>query len=176
MFSRRHARTYWQKIKESMWPSMGFYRMTLYYRHRMGRMKETPYAVAAGFASGVAISFTPFLGFHLMLGAMLTWLLRGSFLAMVLGSVVAGNFWTYPFIFVTTYKLGKFIMGQTPHINRMPELFTWEIFLKKPLEYFVPMTLGSLPFCVLSWAVAFYVVRRVVKGYKEARHQRIHQD
>lgn len=173
MFSRRHPRSLRQKIRESLWPSMGFYRLVSYYQHRMGRLKETPYAVAAGFASGVAIAFTPFLGFHLMIGGMLTWLIGGSLIAMVVGSVIAGNFWTYPLIFVSTYKLGKVFMGETP--PDQPHLrFTWDFLLKKPMDYLVPMLLGSLPLAVVSWTIAFYAVRRVMKGYRTARLKRLH--
>jgi uncharacterized protein (DUF2062 family) len=174
MFSRRTKRTRWQTIRESLWPGMGLYRLLTYYHHRMGRLQETPTAIALGFATGIAISFTPFFGFHLALGGMVTWMLGGSLIAMVVGSVVAGNFWTYPLIFVGTYKLGKFMMGATPPDH--PHLkFTWEFLLKKPMDYLVPMLVGSLPLVLLSWAVAFYVARRIMTGYKMARHGRIHR-
>jgi uncharacterized protein (DUF2062 family) len=110
-----------------------------------------------------------------MMGGVLTWLLGGSLIAMVLGSVVAGNFWTYPFIFVGTYKLGKLMMGQTP--PDAPRLrFTWHFLLSKPMDYLVPMLLGSLPLAVLSWTIAFYMVRKIVRGYRDARHKRIHRE
>jgi uncharacterized protein (DUF2062 family) len=88
---------------------------------------------------------------------------------MVLGSVVGGNFWTYPFIFVGTYKLGKFFLGQTPRLNRMPEQFTWDFLLKKPMDYLWPMTLGSLPLCILSWTIAYYVAKHIMTRYRARR-------
>ncbi len=174
MFLRRLKRTRLQHLKESLWPKMGFYRLFVYYQHLVGRLKATPYAIAAGFASVIAIAFTPFLGFHLILAGALTWILGGSLIATVLGSVIAGNFWTYPLIFVGTYKLGKFMMGEMPP-DQVKVYFTWQFLLSKPMEYLVPMLLGSLPLCILSWAVTFYIVRRVVKGYKDARHLLIHR-
>jgi uncharacterized protein (DUF2062 family) len=168
LFSRRTKRSFWQKVREALWPRMGLQRLFSYYHHRMGRLKESPTAIAFGFATGVAISFTPFLGFHLILAGVITWLLDGSLIAMVLGSVLAGNFWTYPLIFVGTYKLGKLMMGLTPREH--PRLrFTWEFLLNHPMDYLVPMTLGSLPLVVASWIAAFYVARRIVAGYKVAR-------
>jgi uncharacterized protein (DUF2062 family) len=111
-----------------------------------------------------------------MLGGLLTWLLGGSLIAMVLGSVVAGNFWTYPLIFIGTYKLGKFFLGETPHLaeSRTHVLFSWKFLLSRPTEYLLPMLLGSLPLAVLAWTASFWFVRRVVRGYKDARHKRIH--
>ena len=41
-------------------------------------MSGTPYYIAAGLASGGAVSFTPLIGLHFVLGAILAFVLRGS--------------------------------------------------------------------------------------------------
>ena len=53
-----------------LWPRRGWTRMALYIQHRLGRLPGTPYRIAAGFACGAAISFTPFLGLHFVLAAL----------------------------------------------------------------------------------------------------------
>jgi len=162
-----------------MWPAMGFLRLARYYRHRMGRLKESPSVIASGFACGIAISFTPFVGFHLMLGGVMAWLMGGSLVAMLLGTVVAGNPWVLGIILVTIYKTGKWMLGEKPHINKVPVQADptdfWHVIWHKPQEILLPMTLGCLPFFVLSWIISYYVVRDIIAGYKEARHRRIHK-
>lgn len=178
MFLRRAPRSRGRKFKEILWPSIGWRRLIRYYHHRMGRLSGTPYFIAAGFATGVAVSFTPFIGFHLVTAGIIAWLLGGSLAAMVLGTVIAGNPWTFPFIWVSTYKLGKMMLGQHGSkwdSSTLPHQFTFADLLEKPMEFLMPMTLGSLPLGIISWIITFYFVRQVVKGYKEARLGRIHR-
>ena len=51
--------------------------------------------VALGFAIGVFMSFSPFLGFHLVLSGLFAWLLRVNIAASMLGNFL-GNPVTYP--------------------------------------------------------------------------------
>jgi len=165
-----------KKIRKLIWPSMSLRRLFRYHRHRMGRLKGTPYFIASGFATGIAISFTPFIGFHLITGGAISLILRGSLGAMVLGSVVAGNPWTFPLIWASTYKLGKMMLGQHNNESASSMLSHGTSFLdlmEKPMELLLPMTLGSLPFVLLSWGISFYLVKHLIKGYKKERHARI---
>ena len=84
ILKRRHPRTRAQHIREALWPSMGIARLIKYYKHRIARLPGTPYYIAAGFATGVAVSFTPLVGFHLVIAGFITWVLGGSLVAMAL--------------------------------------------------------------------------------------------
>lgn len=177
-FRHRLPLTPWKKIRNKLWPSMGLVRLVKYYKHRMGRLPGTPRYIALGFATGIAVSFTPFIGFHLAAAGLIVWMLRGSLMAMALGTLAAGNPWTYPFIWVATYQLGKFMLGEKENggeFFRLSHGFTLSDLLQKPMELLLPMTLGSIPLGVLSWTVSFYFVRHIIKRYKEARLARIHK-
>ena len=178
ILKRRTPHTRRQKVREMLWPSMGWRRVVYYYRHRISRLPGTPYFIASGFATGIAISFTPFVGFHMMMAGVISWILGGSLVAMVMGTVLSGNPWTYPFIWIGTYKLGKMMLGQ--HGTRaassaLTHQFTFSDLLDKPSELLLPMTLGSLPIALISWFISFYFVYHVVKRYKHARLKRIHK-
>ena len=69
------------------------------------RIRDFPESVAIGLAWGVAISFTPLLGFHLIICCLGTYAMRGNLIAATVGSVI-GNPWTFPFFFYGAYKLG----------------------------------------------------------------------
>ena len=166
------------EIKKLLWPSMGLRRLFKYYKHRMGRIPGTPYFIAFGFATGVAVSFTPFIGFHLMMAGIIVLIFRGSLGTMVLGSVVAGNPWTFPLIWVSTYKLGRMMMGQHGNgliSSTLSHGVSFSDLMEKPMELLLPMTLGSIPLVFLSWGISFYFVNHLIKRYKEERYKRIHK-
>jgi uncharacterized protein (DUF2062 family) len=88
MFSSRQSKTRRQKLRAAIWPRMGWRRLARYYRHRISRLPGTPSQIAGGFATGIAVSFTPFIGFHILIGLMLCGILRLSVMAMVIGTVI----------------------------------------------------------------------------------------
>ena len=137
ILKRRHPRTKAHHLREALWPSMGIARVIRYYKHRIARLPGTSYYIAAGFATGVAISFTPFVGFHLILAGLVTWMLGGSLVAMALGTLISGNPWTFPFIWISSYKLGQLMMGHEGTKAASRELthhqFTFHDLLQKPM-------------------------------------------
>ena len=76
--------------------------------HRLARLPGTPHSIAAGFACGVAMSFTPLVGVHILLALFLSWLIGGSLFSAVIGTIV-GNPWTFPFIWLWIYNLGLWL-------------------------------------------------------------------
>lgn len=170
MFRRRRRLHPIRRLREFLWPSGGWRRSTLYIAHRVGRLPGTPYSIAAGFASGAAVSVTPFLGFHFAGAALLSWLLRGNILASALGTVI-GNPWTFPFIFLWIYHLGNWMMGQSGP-EALPEEPTLTYIFDDPLRLLLPMTLGGLPTAVVVWIATFWPVRVAVASYQRARLHR----
>ncbi|MBW7910389.1 MAG: DUF2062 domain-containing protein [Alphaproteobacteria bacterium] len=174
MFKRRKPQTLRQKLRNVFWPCMGWRRLSRYYLHRIGRLSGTPYYIAVGFANGVVVSLTPFLGFHLLLGAFMCWAMRGSVVAMVIGTVVAGNPWTFPVIWLVTYHTGHWLMGHADvlqgaaaaAISPAPHALSLKLLMESPMQLLLPMTVGSLPYLLPAWLAGFYGVRRLVAGYK----------
>ena len=72
---------------------------TLYIKiiQKLTSIKGTPEAIAKGFATGVAMSFTPFVGFHLLLCIFISKITKQNSIAGALGTI-AGNPWTFPII------------------------------------------------------------------------------
>ena len=170
MFRRRRKLHPIQRLREFLWPSVGWRRSTLYLAHRIARLPGTPYSIAAGFACGAAVSVTPFLGLHFAGAAVLAWLLRGNILASALGTVV-GNPWTFPFIFLWIYHLGHWMMGSSG-AQALPEGPTMAYIFDHPLRIFVPMVIGSLPTAVVAWFVTFWPVYAAVASYQRSRRNR----
>lgn len=174
MFSRRIPRKKQQILREALWPSMGARRLATYYKHRIGRLPGTPSQIASGFATGVAISVTPFIGLHILIGGIIAWLSRASLIAMVVGTL-AGNPWTFPVIFYTTYKVGHMMLGHIKKAAGMEHVpvLTLQHLIEKPVELLIPLTVGSLPFCIVLWGISYYICRHLVRKYRAARMAKI---
>ena len=75
------------------------------FKLKVYRIRDFPESVAIGLSWGVAVSFTPLLGFHLIICYLGTWLMRGNLIAATVGTII-GNPLTFPFLFYINYKIG----------------------------------------------------------------------
>jgi len=170
MFGRRNPLPPLRRFVTAVWPRRGWRRAMTYLAHRVRRLPGTPYRIAAGFACGAAISFTPFLGFHFVCAALLALLLRGSLMASAIGTVV-GNPWTFPLIWAWNYALGTWLIGGEA-ASELPESFSLTYIFDRPMEILWPMTVGSIPTAIVAWFAFFLPIRGAVAEYQLARRRR----
>lgn len=140
---------------------------------RLKKIKGTPKSIAKGFATGVAMSFTPFVGFHLLLALSVGKVFNQNGVATALGTI-AGNPWTFPLIWYLTFNSGSAILEYHP-INT-PENFS--VFFKElfhtviMLDFkgffddiwpiFYPMLIGCIPFYIGVWWLVYITLRKVL--------------
>jgi uncharacterized protein (DUF2062 family) len=172
LFRRGNPLPWHRRFLGLVWPSAGFRRTARYAAHRLARLPGTPHRVAAGFASGAAISFTPLVGFHVLGGALTALLLRGNLLASAIGTAV-GNPWTFPFIWAWTYAFGRWILGHTRGRETLPEGLSITHIFDNFWDVFLPMLVGGVPTAVLVWFLVYFPTRRLVAGYQAARRRRL---
>ena len=123
-------------------------------KYKITKIKDFPESVAVGMAWGVAVSFTPLLGFHLIICYLGTWSMKGNLIAATVGTII-GNPWTFPFIFYLDYKVGT-----TIYLNRIDYYeFKISFFVENFENLFYPTLLGSIPLALIMWFVTFYVCR-----------------
>lgn len=170
MFQRRHKFTLRQRVRDFVWPRMGWQRSLRYLVHRVGRLPGPPHRIAAGFASGAAVSMTPFVGLHFVLAFGLAWVVRGSMLAAAIGTAL-GNPWTFPAIWYLSYRIGCDLLGRTPG-HGSPEQLTVDFLLANPAQVLLPMTVGGLLMGVFAGAVAYAVAKPLVAMYQQRRLSR----
>lgn len=140
----------------------------------MAKLKGTPQSIAVGAACGIAISFTPFVG-ALMLAMIMAWVLRGNIMAALVGTTV-GNPWTFPFIWVSIFYTGRKILGsdytEAANID-FAEVFAkavkalinldFDLFFNDIWPIVFPMMVGCIPFCIVVWTAAYYVIKMMIK-------------
>ena len=189
LFSRRNPASWREKLRIALWPRRNWLRSTQYLAKRVLRLTASPHSVAAGVAAGVFASFTPFLGFHFMIAFAVSYVIAGNLIAAAAGTFF-GNPLTFPFIWASTYGLGRFILSGaqstvtgTAH-QRMAEIAhsdlielglmgliqkidaMWEPVIK-------PMAVGAVPIGTLV-AIGFYLVTRwAAVKFRAARLKRL---
>ncbi|MDT4840170.1 TIGR03546: family protein [compost metagenome] len=141
----------------------------------MLRITASPHAVAAGLAVGVFSAFTPFFGFHLIIAIVLAYFLAGNIAAAALGTTLA-NPLTLPFIWGSTYELGRFVISgdieSAPPLHLGHALQTmkfgevWTPLLK-------PMLFGSTILGAVFAVIAYFVTRFAVTAFRRRRLERL---
>jgi uncharacterized protein (DUF2062 family) len=194
VFKRRTKRTWTQVVAETFWPRGGWSRAASYIWHRLRRLPDPPHRIARGVAAGVFVSFTPFYGFHFVLAALLTLVLRGNVLASVLATFV-GNPVTFPLIATVSVELGSWMLGLpgdmplsrivgafssatlqlwanvtaifTPaetHWDRLGALFS---------SVFLPYLVGGIVPGLVCASVCYMLTHRVISAYQKGRIARL---
>lgn len=149
-------------------------RLSALWRHLFDRLEGlsgTPQSIAAGFACGVAVSFTPFLGFHCILAATMAWFIRGNILAAAIGTI-AGNPWTFPFIWISVLYTGRLILSgayaQSAQVDFLHFFeksthalltFDFSAFLTDIWPILQPMIIGCIPFFLIVWFITYYLLK-----------------
>ena len=173
MFQRRVELHPLRKLREMLWPSIGWTRATKYIWRRIWRLTGTPHSIAVGIAAGTFMSFTPFLGFHIAGAMLIAWVFRGNLVAGAFGTLV-GNPVTYPAIWWGTYDLGNWLL-RIPSNDRLDLVGT--LMSSKAfdviLPVIVPMSIGALPMGIIASIVAYFVIKSTVAAYQLRRRERL---
>ena len=169
LFRRRVRHSRFRHVREFFWPSLGFRRSSLYLAHRIRRLPDSPYSIAAGLACGTAAGVTPFIGLHVAIGAALAWIMRANMLAAALGTLVCNPF-TFFLILFWLYHFGTWMLGH-PAPKTLPAHITFD-YIVRSWHVLLPMCLGAVPTAIGVWIATFAPMRWMMAAYQRRRHQR----
>jgi uncharacterized protein (DUF2062 family) len=176
LFKRREEEPLSQKIRNLIWPSMGFRRVIDYYKHRSIRIPAADHSIAAGLAFGCLVSWTPLFGTHLIQCVIFCWLTRTNLVAAFIGTAF-GNFLTTPLLMLIAYHVGKIILHVLgfdvvhhidPSLNASEETF-------QAKHIFIPTLVGGYAVGIATFPLFYYPLYYMVKGARTARKKRIEQ-
>ena len=193
MFRRRKPLSVLKKLRAVIWPERGFRRLLSYLVQRIVRLPGTPASIASGFASGVAASFTPFLGLHFILAGALAMLVRGNVLASAIGTFF-GNPWTFILIWLADYEVGLgvihalgyggdlnvmsideliSIMGNVMRFLSFSGNISWAELSRDIEQVFMPMLIGGTVLGTIAGVISFLLTLWAVKGWRLHRANRL---
>lgn len=176
LFRRRAKVTIGERVRIWLWPRRSFSRSARYFVKRALRLQATPHSIAAGVAIGVFCTFTPFVGLHFIIAAVLAWLSRVNTVAAITGTAL-GNPITIPFIWGATLQLGNVILRQDLLDDISPETLgkslidlqfasLWQPVLK-------PMLIGSVLLGAVAAVIAYFLVLMAARTFREKRRLRL---
>ena len=144
-------------------------RIISYYKLRLARLPASSYAISSGFACGSMVSFTPLLGLHFVLAIIFAYMIRGNFIAALIGTVV-GNPITFPFIWGLIYKVGT-------HVTSIKETtlnndINFDMIINQTYEIFFPMLVGGIIVAPLVWAITYLLVYSFISSYKLRKNKK----
>jgi uncharacterized protein (DUF2062 family) len=171
MFRRRVPLSWQARLREIILPRKGFSRLYSYMAQRVLRMPGTPYSLAAGFACGVCVSFTPLIGFHLILAAVLAYVMRANMIAAWAGTIV-GNPWTFPLIFILLHEIGSFIIFNTGLEGGL-SIAGNHFYYAQFMQHFFPLVVGGMVMVVPSWLISFALAHWAVVSWRKHRLRRL---
>ena len=187
-FGRKKKKRLIISIYNSMKILFAFSRTKKYISLSIKRIKGTPQALSLGLATGIAISFTPFIGLHALLAIFISFIIGGSMAAALIGTLF-GNPWTFPFIWYLTFEIGQFMNygffsyeeGFSFKIIKK-EISTLLVILKNIIVFanipeleenlgklkLIPfMIVGSIPLVFITWIVSYFSFYIIFKSYRK---------
>ncbi|MCY4461537.1 MAG: DUF2062 domain-containing protein [Albidovulum sp.] len=131
MFKQKQNRNFSEILQRLFYPKGGWRRAIIYIWYRIRRIPDPPGKIGRGVFAGVWACFTPFFGFHVLVAAILAFLLRGNILAALLATLF-GNPLTFPLIAAMSISLGHQIVGDVPvnGVDSKSMLIHFQIFFK----------------------------------------------
>lgn len=168
MFARRVPLSLQARVVATLFPKRGYGRAFRYIWLRFMRAHGTSHEIARGFTCGVCVGLTPLLGLHAILALVLCALVRGNYLAAVLGSLIFNPLTAVP-ILVIDYEIGKafyhvFNIGIMPP---MPSTFSASTMISLVQSHFASLFLpwlaggGLVALCAapFSYMIGMLLVR-----------------
>ncbi len=140
-----------------------------------------PEVVAASFAIGVAISFTPFFGLHWVIALVLAVLLRLNKVDVLLGTL-AVNPLTLPAVGAIAIPVGRFFLrARREAIAHLPwrEMFRrsfWTAAGPTMKAIGVQMAVGMLALSLVAGALTYVVLLRLIRRHRARLAARIAPD
>ena len=172
LFRRRNQLSFSERLRHSVWPSSGWWRRLRYFVKRVLRLSGSPHAVALGFAVGMFVAWSPFIGFHYLICIALCLLVRGNVLAALVSTTLE-NPLTLPAVVAIDYAVGDFILGLNPESAPLSAPDVPDSLWHKSFELLWPLLVGSVPVGLVTGTISYFLVRSAVAAYQEGRRHRL---
>ncbi len=141
---------------------------------RIIKIGGAPRETALGFALGVFVGMSPFMGVHTAMAVFIASLLKWNKIAAAIGVWISNPF-TAPILYGITYYIGANILGTagSPPFLEGIELSAFLETLAKAPRILRAMTLGGVLLGLPLAAAAYYFVHSAVRKYQEEIREKI---
>lgn len=128
---------------------------------RFKKLQGDPHYIAKGMGIGVFVSITPTIPLHTVIALALSFILRASKPAAILG-VWFSNPFTMPFFYWGSYKLGTFIHdGPIPFDTKFESI--WEL-MNLGIGFTIAMMTGGIIIGIAPGVAAYFITLKIATG------------
>jgi uncharacterized protein (DUF2062 family) len=142
-------------------------------------IEDTPERTALAYAIGVFLGFSPFLGFHTLVGLAIAFLFRLNRLAILLGVWTNSPWWIVPYYVFATW-VGMWVMGFWMDWATLKEIFQLgkvQGFMSSDFwgqvssqsDLLLSFLIGSLILCTLLSLIAYPLSLKFIKLYRSRK-------
>jgi uncharacterized protein (DUF2062 family) len=132
-------------------------------------LKGKPRDLAFGLAIGVFIGVTPTIPFHTLLIVLLCFLLKKNITAGYLGSWLISNPLTIPFLYVTQYRLGKYLLGDG-YPRCLVQEYSLLNLIQKGWDVILPLLLGGIIMAPFFAVPAYFIAHKILLTVRKKHH------
>lgn len=181
VFKRNTPRNFLAGLRNHMWPDMGWMRYLLYLKQRVVRLADSPRNIALGLAFGLAASFNPFVGTHILQAAGASLLFRANVLASAIGTFF-GNPLTFSFMWYAAYATGRVLFNifgfEASAIVDSGLSFSDLLTLaqSQPQQILWPWIVGAYVIALVITPLSYMIFYPLIKAAKDLREARKKKD
>ena len=171
LFKRKIKQSIWQKLRNYLWPVMGWKRTFIYIKHRVLRLPHSTHDIAMGLAAGCVVSWTPTWGIQILQCYIFCKIVRANFLASLLGTTF-GNPWTFPILIWISYMVGSVfidVTGLESYFNLLGSKTVVPSDQGYGMTAFIPTLIGGYLMAVLTFPIFYYGFYYMVKAGRAAQ-------
>jgi len=171
MFKARQKRSFLRKIKELVWPSMGFARAAKYLALKILRLSDADGhdVIAQSVALGTSISFFPIPGVHALIAAALAALFKCRIVVSTVATLLVPPV-VLPVVFSLDFLVGRQVLkafglagwGSQASFDRNIQGSDWAWLQDHFYELFLPSLIGFILFMPMVWCASYMATHKVM--------------
>jgi len=191
VFKRRDRRHPLRVAWELIWPRGGWSRALSYLKHRLRRIPDRPERIARGIWAGLFVTFTPFVGLHLMVAALVAFAMRANIVAALIATFLSNPVTLAPIAWLSL-RLGYWMLGIRPEAGMMrtsldrfgealtmlwknfkaiftPQTADWAWLPSFYQEIFYPYLIGGIVPGLIVAYIGYFASVPVIRAYQNRR-------
>ncbi|WP_373498049.1 DUF2062 domain-containing protein [Desulfococcus sp.] len=144
---------------------------------RFVKIRGTPREIALGFALGLFVGMTPFMGFHMAIAIFFAALFKWNKIAAAAGGWIS-NPLTAPFVYAGTYYVGNKVLN-IQNACCIPKELNLDVIVqlvKNAPEIFWILTVGGIVAGIPVAMLGYYLALTTILKYREGIRETIHRE
>lgn len=131
------------------------------------QLDSPPSRIALASALGVAVGFSPYIGFHTVLAIGISFMFNLPLYPLIVGAYITNPLTFIP-IYTACYKFGELVTGQTAEMQIDFSDMTLNTVFTTAKSFFIPFFTGAHLLGLILGPITYILIYYLVKKYKDS--------